>query len=113
MRLPVAVQCPGLSLSTFAVCRRKLRPYSGEQNMANHDGIARWDFHCDDELRWTWTRKGHAGALRSSVANQNLGAAMCNAMSHGFRPQEDRFLVDLGVIVTRYEPGEKPQMLRP
>ena len=81
--------------------------------MANHNGIVRWDFRCDEKQRWTWIRKAAVGALRSSVVARNLGAAMFDAMAYGFRPQQDRFLVDIGVIATHYAPGKKPQILRP
>ena len=75
--------------------------------------LERWDFCHEANDGWGWQRVNVQGRTSAtSVAHKTFGSAMSDAMSHGFSPQQHGFLVEDVGSVTRFTPGEIPQVLR-
>jgi hypothetical protein len=72
---------------------------------------------------WTWRVLGPSGNLETtSEPHRNYGAAVTDAIRHGFLPSNDHWVVITSAGVTRFEPAgttrarkalEKEQPLRP
>jgi hypothetical protein len=55
---------------------------------------------------WTWRVLGPAGNLEAtSEPHMNYGAAVTNAIQHGFLPSSDHWAVITRAGVTRFEPA--------
>jgi hypothetical protein len=57
---------------------------------------------------WTWRVLGPSGNLeKNSEPHGNYGAAVMDAIKHGFLPSNDHWIVITSTGVTRFEPGGK------
>ena len=69
----------------------------------------RWEFHQTENGTWAWLTGG-VGSL--SRFHKDFGAAMADALVHGFDPTKHQWLLEDRLSVTRFAPGESPQTLR-
>ena len=75
--------------------------------------LERWDFRHEGSDCWTWQRVDVLGcASGPSITHKSFGSVISDAMSHGFSPQKHGYLVEDIGSVTRFAPGEIPQVLR-
>lgn len=78
---------------------------------------AAWTFLQGGELgrqKWTWRRMTDEGLLESAPAEfPSYAAAVMSAVSEGFRPKSEPYLVEsLGRLI-RFDPTRRPQTLTP
>ena len=79
---------------------------------ASDKSLERWDFWHDRDC-WTWKHVLlDGGGSPPSNPHKSFGSVMSDAISHGFSPQKHSFLVEDIDSVTRFAPGEIPQVLR-
>ena len=76
------------------------------------DEPARWIFErlANDRWRWQFVRTDRY-PIRSPVTHPGLSAAISDAMSSGFSPNNDRWMVDDRSYTTHYEPGKNPETI--
>jgi hypothetical protein len=78
---------------------------------------AAWTFLQGGELgrqKWTWRRMKDDGVIETSPSEYpSYAAAVMNAVSQGFRPKSEPYLVEsLGRLI-RFDPARRPQTLTP
>lgn len=57
---------------------------------------------------WTWRTIGLTGGVKSvSLPQPDYGAAVTDAILHGFRPSEHKWLVLTPNGITQFEPGQQ------
>src|SRR5687767_13991117 len=85
--------------------------------MSAHTGQpVHWEFvlHQGAEREWSWRRVGVDGAIEhKSKPHSTYGLAVEDAISSGFRPQEQHWLVTSKEWTTHFEPDESPVSLGP
>ena len=72
--------------------------------------FARWDF-IHGSASWIWRRVGPEGAVLPSSTGATFGAAVGAAVTRGFQPDRDHWLVEDGDSVTYFPPDREPQTI--
>ena len=67
-----------------------------------------WEFLQAENGSWAW-RRSDMGTVSNS--HKSLGAALSDALGHGFSPSRHHWLVVDRLSVVRFSPGEPPQTL--
>ena len=72
--------------------------------------MQRWRF-INDGSGWTWQRvNGEKGRAVSAEPHKSFGAALNDALHHGFRPRVHVWTVDDDRTHTIYKPGRQPRI---
>ena len=66
----------------------------------------RWEFQHTDDGTWAWRRLDTNACSNSHKA---FGAALTNALVHGFNPTLHQWVIEDRLSVTRFVPGESPR----
>src|SRR5262245_46052175 len=74
-----------------------------------------WSFNYDvHEGRWTWRQLSIDGSIAHiSSAFSDYGAAVVDAIKHGFRPREHHWVVMNRTGITHFHPGNAPVSIAP